>query len=250
MRFYWRNAATPLADQAEWVGRIDRKNRQPGTSAPTLAASWSGPLDLLGALATVPDLAGLTVDEVTVEAKARFDSHGGNVANHDVVLRATTQTSEPVVVCVEAKAGESLGDTIIQQRKRALRDKRVNEQSRALERLDELLERWSRYPADDARTDALRYQLLTAWAGTLADAVGMAHAVFALHEFRTDERPEDWSAHNRNELDRFAGAVLRCDLPGRMAPWCVRVPDVAGVDAKLYVAHAVTDLRRDALLDA
>jgi hypothetical protein len=249
MRFFWRNETTALADHADWVERIGEKNRQAGTSAPTLAASWSGPLDLLGALATQPDLAGIKVDRAVVEAKATFDSHGGNVRNHDLVLRATTQNDEPLVVCVEAKAGESLGDTVTEQSKQARRAKRVNERSQASERLDDLLARLCRYPAGDARAGALRYQLLTAWAGTLADAAGAAHAVFALHEFRTDERPEDRSAHNRNELDRFADAVLGCELPGRMPPWCVRVPDVEGINARLYIAHVVTDLRRDHLLE-
>jgi hypothetical protein len=245
MLFFWRNEAAPLTDHAGWVDHIDGKNRQPGTSAPTLAASWSGPLDLLGALATQPELAGITVSQALVEARSTFDSHGGNVRNHDLVLHAATPTDEAVVVCVEAKAGESLGDTVTDQSKRARRAKRLNDNSQASARLDDLLARLCQYPADDARAGALRYQLLTAWAGTLSDAAGAAHAVFVLHEFRTDERPEDRSAHNRSELDRFANAVLRCELPGRMAPWCTRVPDVVGIDAGLYVAHVVTDLRRD-----
>jgi hypothetical protein len=249
MRFFWRNAAVPLTDHTDWVDRIDGKNRQPGMSAPTLAASWSGPVDLLGALAAQPELAGIAVDQVMVEARSTFDSHGGNARNHDLVLRATTPTNEAVVVCVEATAGESLGETVTEQIKRARRAKRLNDNSQARARLDDLLARLCQHPADDPRAGALRYQLLTAWAGTLSDAADAAHAVFVLHEFRTDERPEDRSAHNRTELDRFADAVLRCELPGRMAPWCTRVPEVDGISAKLYVAHVVTDLRREHLLD-
>ena len=249
MRFFWRNAAASLDGYTAWVAHIDGKNRQPGTSAPTLAAAWSGPLDLLGALATQPELAGITVDRVMVEARSTFDAHGGNTRNHDLVLRARTPTNEAVVVCLEAKAGESLGDTVTEQVKRARRAKRLNDNSQARARLDDLLARLCRHAADDPRAGALRYQLLTAWAGTLSDAADAAHGVFALHEFRTDERPEDRSAHNRTELDRFADAVLRCELPGRMAPWCTRVPDVDGISAKLYVAHVVTDLRREHLLD-
>ena len=115
MRFYWRNEQTPLTGYAGWIGHIDPKNRQPGTSAPTLASAWSGALDLLAALATQPSVAGLRIDRVVVEARATFDRHGGNVRNHDLVLHATTATNQPVVVCVEAKAGEQLGDTVAQQ---------------------------------------------------------------------------------------------------------------------------------------
>jgi hypothetical protein len=116
-------------------------------------------------------------------------------------------------VCVEAKAGESLGETVAEQGKRAQRAKRENEKSKASARLDHLIGRLCRYPTDDARVGALRYQLPTGWAATLSDAGGTAHEVFALHEFRTDERPEHRSAQNRDELDRFADAVLGCDLP-------------------------------------
>jgi hypothetical protein len=90
----------------------------------------------------------------------------------------------------------------------------------------------------------LRYQLLTAWAGTLTNAAGAAHAVLVLHEFRTDQRPDDKSTLNGAELIHFGEAVLGCNLPhSRTIPWCFRVPDLAGVSAALYVAHVVTDLR-------
>ena len=53
---------------------------------------------------------------------------------------------------------------------------------------------------------------------------------------------------NGAELTRFAHAILGCHLPAPDAvPWCARVPDVAGINAALYVAHVVTDLRGEAL---
>jgi hypothetical protein len=85
--------------------------------------------------------------------------------------------------------------------------------------------------------------LLTGWAGTLSDAAGHDHAVFAIHEFRTDQRPDDKTKKNRKALDGFADAVLGCELPAGGPPWCAPIPDVEGVDAKLYLAHVVTDLR-------
>ncbi len=243
MRFYWRGNDLVLDDSGGWLDHIDPKNHQPGTSAPTLALAWSGPLDLLGALGTVPELANLSVESVTAEAKTTFDTHGGNVRNHDLVLRAATAAGGSVVVCVEAKAGEDLGNQLLKQRMRAQKALADNPRSNALQRLDDLLGRLCRYPPDDARTQALQYQLLTAWAGTLADADGYDHAVLALHEFRTDARPEDKTTHNRESLDRFADAVFRCELPDRAPPWCLRIPDTDGVRAKLYIAHVVTDLR-------
>lgn len=196
MRFFWRSDDDPLSSYSAWVDRIDHKNRQPGTSAPTLATVWAGPLDLLGALGTHPDLAGLTVHTATVEKKTEFDEHGGNVRNHDLVVRASTGSGERVAVCVEAKAGEPLGLT-------------------------------------------------------LADSEGSDHAVFALHEFRTDQRPEDKSALNGSELTRFGEVILGSNLPGAEAtPWCVQVPKPDGVTAQLYVAHVVTDLTTATLTGA
>jgi hypothetical protein len=52
------------------------------------------------------------------------------------------------------------------------------------------------------------------------------------------------AAANGAELARFADAVLGCQLADHDAiPWCVDVPGVADLDAQLYVAHVVTDLR-------
>lgn len=251
MRFSWRTDVDLLPSYSSWVEELDAKNRKQGTSAPTLAVAWSGPLDLLGALATHPALGNLTVRHVTVEKKATFDAHRGNVRNHDLVLHATTVEGDPVVVCVEAKAGEPLGATIAEQAQAADKALRANPKSKAATRLADLVTRLCRHPIDDLRVAALRYQLLTAWAGTLADAAGAAHAVFALHEFRTDSRPDDKTALNGSELARFADEVLGAPLPGpEFVPWCVRVPDVARVSATMYVAHLVTDLREAALAPA
>jgi uncharacterized protein DUF6946 len=251
MNFSWRADASPLPNHTAWVDHIDHKNRQPGTSAPTLAAAWSGPLDLIGALATHPRLAHVTIRSATVEAKTSFDAHGGNARNHDLVLRGATLDGEPLVVCVEAKAGEPLGATVAEQARAAAKAKQANPNSSASARLTDLVTQLCRHPIDDARVAGLRYQLLTAWAATLVDAADSAHAVFAVHEFRTDQRPEDKSLLNGAELARFADAILGCDLPSPEAlPWCVRVPDVTGIHAALYVAHVVTDLRGAALAAA
>jgi Domain of unknown function (DUF6946) len=250
MRFYWRSAGSPLLNHDEWVDCLDPKNRKPGTSAPTLAAAWSGPVDLLGTLAAHEELTGLRARDVTIEAQARFDAYAGNVRNHDLVLRGETADGAPVVVCVEAKAGEPLGATVAEQYETAKKALAANDRSNALARVQGLVERFCRFRPEDPRVGKLRYQLLTAWAGTLADAVEAAHAVFVVHEFRTDERPTDKSRVIAAELADFADAVLGCEIPTADAlPWCVEVPRTAEATARLYLAHVVTDLRAEALSD-
>jgi hypothetical protein len=69
--------------------------------------------------------------------------------------------------------------------------------------------------------------------------------------WRADSSPLPNHMLNGAELARFADAILGCDVPAADAvPWCVRVPDVAGIRAALYVAHVVTDLRGAALAAA
>jgi molybdenum cofactor cytidylyltransferase len=114
--------------------------------------------------------------------------------------------------------------------------------------VQDLVGRLCRFGPEDPRVGKLRYQLLTAWAGTLADAAEAAHAVFVVHEFRTDDRPADKSRVITAELSDSADAVLGCEIPTADAvPWCVELPRVREVPARLYLAHVVTDLRGDAL---
>lgn len=243
MRFFWRSQGNRIPSYADWIGRLDKKNQVKGTSAPTLATAWSGPLDLLNALGTQPTLASLTILEAVIEKRATFDDYPGNVRNHDLLLRARNADGEHVTVCVEAKAGEPLGATVADQHAAALVAKSRNPASNAAARVTDLVDRYCRYPLRDQRTSQLRYQLLTAWAGTLEDAAASKHAVLAVHEFRTEQRPADKTAVNGAELERFADVVLGCTLPASTStPWCVRVPDVVGVDTAFHVAHCVTNL--------
>ena len=93
----------------------------------------------------------------------------------------------------------------------------------------------------------LRYQLLTALAGMVAEAEKEAarHAVLMVHEFLTDNRAgKNLDAHE-SDLRRFAVIVFDRDLPGSHAlPWCLRLGQTAAAsEVNLYLARAVTDLR-------
>src|SRR4051812_30959182 len=112
MRAFWR-AAESLNSHAQWRGRLG-KNRKQGTSAPTLAAVWAGPIELMGALGHQPHFTGLRLTSVTVEAQSAVDQFSGP-RNHDLVVGAELPNGERVVVCIEAKAGESFDVTVKQQ---------------------------------------------------------------------------------------------------------------------------------------
>ena len=167
-------------------------------------------------------------------------------------MRGSLPDRARAVVCVEAKAGEDLGTTIAAQRVEAERAKAANPRSNATARLDGLLRRFVSPDHPPEETDRLRYQLLTALAGTIAEAsaIGAAHAVLMLHDFRTDERRDDLASEHDDQLRAFARAVFGVDTPPRgSVPWCVHLGSVAEAPTlELYLAWAVTDLSSSAVL--
>jgi len=241
MRPFWRGDE-PLHSHAEWRGKLGKNSKQ-GTSAPTLAAVWGGPVELMGALRHQPELHGLRLTRLVVEAQSSVDEFSGP-RNHDLVARG------------ELPGGESFGATVKQQTAAAARAKSVAEKagktSNAPERLKGLLERFVNYPTSEPRVQNMRYQLLTALAGTLSEAEerGAQHAVLMVHEFLTDERPnaEIVREHDR-DLHNFVTTVFDMEPPSaQQAPWCV---DVSGMpwsgNPKLYLARAISDLRTSTL---
>lgn len=246
MRSFWRGTQSPLHSHADWRARLEKKNSKQGTSAPTLASVWAGPLEFFGALHRQPAFVDVALDRLVVEAQSSFDEYPGGRRNHDVVVHGHLPNGARVVVCVEAKAGEDLGLTVAQQRKAAAAAKARTATSNAEQRLESLLRRFVPYEPDADRVQQLRYQLLTALAGTEAEAAtaDAGHAVMMVHDFLTDQRPEDTTAEHDVDIHRFCTTVFDCEPPGpQHRPWCFEVPRPAGMTARLYLARAVTDLR-------
>ena len=246
MRTFWKKTAAPLVSHADWTQRLEKKNRQQGTSAPTLAATWSGPVEVLGALRQVHHLADVRLDEIVVEGESQFDAYGGP-RNHDLVARGRLPDGKRVVICVEAKAGEDLGPTVEQYARAARAKRQKGESTNAPERLRDLLARYLPHMGPkDERVRRMRYQLLSALAGTEAEANAAEadHAVLMIHEFLTDQRPEDKTAQHLADLRRFITSVFDREPPdAELTPWCFELPAPASMRTKLYVAWAVTDLR-------
>jgi hypothetical protein len=217
-------------------------------------------MELFAALESVAALRGLAIETLDVEREIAFDDYGGpehrpgRGRHHDLVVEGEAAEGR-VVVCVEAKAGETLGDTITEKQAEVervrLKREAEGKTTNAPQRLDELLSDW--VPPERDRTSAevaqLRYQLFTAIAGTLAEAESReaAHAVLMLHEFRTpgDRQPAD----SVGDLRRFADVVFPgAPIPAtEEAPWSTEValPEaVSRADTpRVYLAEAVTDLR-------
>ncbi|MBA3427246.1 MAG: hypothetical protein H0U07_01565 [Actinobacteria bacterium] len=142
MRSFWKTTDVPLNSVAEWRQRIERKNRQQGTSAPTLAAAWAGPVEVMGALRQLPHLADVLLEQIIVEHESHFDAYGGP-RNHDLVAHGRLPDGDHVVVCVEAKAGEDLGQTVEQYGRAARLKRDRGKPTKAPERLRALLSKSS-----------------------------------------------------------------------------------------------------------
>jgi hypothetical protein len=212
---------------------------------------------LLGAVHGQPALAGLVVDEIVIEAQSAVDEFSGP-RNHDLVVRGHLPNGERVVACVEAKAGEDLGLTVAQQTKaaaaaKAKADKTIAatgtpKTSNAPARLDGLLGRFVPFRPAEQHVQDLRYQLLTALAGTISEARNSdaRHAVLMVHEFLTDRRDDERILdQHEQDLWNFCKTVFDTESPSRQqVPWCIEVPEAQEAPGlKLYVARAVTDLR-------
>lgn len=253
MRALWRRDK-PLHSHADWRDRLGKNSRQ-GTSAPTLAAAWAGPVEVLGALRHQPALADLRLTDLVVEGQSAVDAFSGP-RNHDAVLVGDLPNGQRVCICIEAKVKEDFGPTVKQQTKAAATAaataKLENKTSNATARLNGLLERFVRYPHGEKRVQELRYQLLTALAGTLSEAqqLGASHAVLFIHEFLTDQGgDEELLAKHELDLHRFMTTVLDCEpLSMEGGPWSLEVSEEPWAEGiHLYIARAVTDLRKTTL---
>jgi hypothetical protein len=165
-------------------------------------------------LALRPELSGLQLQEGVAEKKTRFDEIPRGPRNHDLLVRATSDTG-PVIIGVEGKADEPFDLPLPRWREEALKR---SPDSGAPRRLDSLTTLFFGTTIDDdqerPRLADLGYQLFSGLAGTLADAkeADAKRAVFLVHEFVTSETEDDKHRSNASALDDFV-ARLGCD-PG------------------------------------
>lgn len=197
----WKRTAPPKADY-QWVE---------GRSAYELAYAWCGggapavPEELTALFDSRAETRGLVVDEALPEHRVSFDAHGGEPRNADLALIGRASGSK-IAVTIEAKADESFGATVARTVADALERGIGNPRSRGVRRVEDLVRallptRGKGLP----HVGDLRYQLLTATAGTLAYAASehASLAVLIVHEFITDQTTDIRHANNVADLERF-----------------------------------------------
>jgi hypothetical protein len=144
------------------------------------------------------------------ECRIPFDRHGGEPRNADLAALGTID-GRCVAVTVEAKADEPFGDTVGNTLVTALNRFDENPRSRGIDRIQGLVTSlFGRRQPSQKRVADLRYQLLTAVAGSVAYAIANRAelAVLVIHEFKTDKTSDRRHANNeadyRNLLTRMS----------------------------------------------
>lgn len=231
---------------------------KPGRSAFELASDWIDG----DAARRVESLVrvGFSMDDVAlecgvVEKRTQFDRFHRGPRNHDLLLKASSPLG-PIVIGVEGKADEPFSEPLWRWRLQALAD---SPDSDAPERLDAMtaaffgttIDKDSGHPG----LGCLGYQLLSALAGTLADAKvhGANRALVLVQEYVTDLTSDELHAVNSQGLEDFLtrlfGAVERLDIPGGWitAPRPVRGHSDRALETTLVaIAKLVTDRRGSA----
>jgi hypothetical protein len=209
MRFLSRDD-TEITSLEEW-GQLGKPasdhHWKPGRSAYELAADWieRGADARMRALLEAGGLAPVELIEGTAEKRTHFDDNPRGPRNHDLLVRAR-YAAEPLVIAVEGKADEPFDKPLWRWRSDALRK---SPESGAPKRLDDLTQLFFGTTIDKDRDwpaiACVGYQLLSALAGTLADArIEQApRAVLVIHEFRTEETEDERHQVNARVLDDF-----------------------------------------------
>lgn len=183
-----------------------------------LARAWfripgpTCPDELLALFASHPLTTGLELTDGRPESVTPLPERGEG-RNHDLWLRGRARGGR-TTICVEAKADEPLGEPIGRQLKTARRrqpNTGVPARARAL--LGLLFQRECVPEAAPWRD--LRYQLLTALAGTAIQAVsdGSRLGILVIHEFHSADSDPAKLQRNQEDLDAFLGLLLPGSAP-------------------------------------
>ena len=225
---------SPIADWRAWSPPKDLKHWRAGRSAVELARAWFTseapriPPEFAALLASSQLLVGLRSLHGVPECITALPE-AGEGRNHDLVLEGETAGGR-VLIAVEAKADEKFGQRIGKYWAQKLEERSApgGAPSRAPERVEALVTLLAGTGAAPAQEpwSRIRYQLVTAAAGTLLEAQkrGASLAVLAIHEFRTSETSEENLVRNASDLEEFLAALGMLPKPpmqpGKLyGPW-------------------------------
>lgn len=226
-----------------------------GRSAWEMAREWTsgqGEQRALALLGQRPELTDVAFAKGTVEAQTKFDRYPGGPRNHDLLIEATAGGDEPLVVSVEGKADEPFGLPLAEHCRRAeAAAEAEGRKTNTPRRVSDLTNLF--FGTDMEKTPELQglgYQLLSALAGTLAEAkkAKAPRAVLLVHEFRTAKTDPALREANANDLDHLLGLLgVPIDPERDPSAWITGPKDIEGdgnlmgTGTKVHFAKLVTD---------
>lgn len=248
---------TTLDEWEQFGGPASAGHWVRGRSAFELAADWldgEAPQRVQALLSLRPEFTGLQLELGVAERKTRFDANPRGPRNHDLLVEAKANQG-PVIIGVEGKADEPFDLPLGEWRRQALAR---NPASGAPARLDGLTSHFFGTTLEEEAGEpplaGLGYQLLSALAGTLADAkrTNAVRAVLLVHEFVTERTTDEKHARNRAAIEDFIARLAgRADVPRVGGPdgWISDPVTVRGdgqwmpTELPVHVAKLVTHTR-------
>ena len=247
----WFSYAPPKGGADQWCD---------GRSAKEFARAWfevgdlSIPRELLEVLSSHADTKSAQLESGEPEARIAFDKRVGEVRNADLAIRGTAKGA-PLAITIEAKADEPFDQLVPETLADAL--DRILERGRGggIDRVRDLAT--SLLPPPQRGLPplrVLRYQLLTAVAGSLAWArqLEAPRAVLIVHEFHTNRTSARNLEKNGQDFEQFvtrltAGKVS--SVPAGVLVGPLRVPGdpLFASPADLYLGKIIRRVSPPAL---
>jgi hypothetical protein len=247
----WFRYAPPKGGADQWCD---------GRSAKEFARAWfeagdlSIPHELLEILSSHPDTNLAELESGEPEARIAFDKRAGEVRNADLAIRGTAKGA-PLAITIEAKADEPFDQLVPETLADALDRALERGHGGGIERVRDLAT--SLLPPPQRGLPPLRrlrYQLLTALAGSLAWArqLDAPRAVLIVHEFHTNRTSTRNLERNGQDFQLFvtrltAGKVG--SVPAGMLVGPIRVPGdpLFASPSDLYVGKIIRRVSPPAL---
>ncbi len=202
---------TSLNDWGTHASPKSSRHWSPGRSAMELARAWlevtppSLPPEIVETLATNPAFSEVRKWNAEPEARTPFDKLGGEPRNCDLSVLVEDRDG-PFLIAVEGKADERFADSVETTLCKALERKLANPRSKGIARV-ELLAASLLGPQlkGEMKVGSLRYQLLTATAGAIAEGQrrNCGRVIMLVHEFFTSKTKEENHKKNAADLDAF-----------------------------------------------
>jgi hypothetical protein len=193
----WKNEFPPQGGDLHW---------KEGRSAMETAKHWLNgiPKEFVNILKCFQ----FQYDSLYPEHITIFDEYKGNGRNHDLLILATDQQNDKVVISVESKVDEPFDKQIGPYLAKIKLKKAKGEKSNADFRIEKL--KLAICPNVKREVfELLQYQLLSAIAGTLVEAKkqGAKKAIFLLQTFISLNMDQKKHQKNQQDLDCFLNAI-------------------------------------------